>query len=184
MISRKVWLIISLALCGSGLSPLWAETGPAQDAAFKAVFIYHFTQYVKWPETDTSSVFSIGVLGDTEVAAPLGKVVREKQRVGDRKLVIHPCDVSGDLDAYQILLISESVKGQLDGILEKIGDKPVLTVGAGEGFVRCGVGIDFTHVRGVLKFEVNRQAIERAGLKISSQLLKLGILVDEESRGK
>ena len=43
------------------------------------------------------------------------------------------------------------------------------------------MAINFVIIKGKLKFEMNRRAIEDAGLQASSQLLKLAILVEEES---
>ncbi len=62
---------------------------------------------------------------------------------------------------------------------------PVLTVGDGEGFA-TNAGLIGLYAEGEkLKFEVNQEAAHRAGLRLSSQLLKLARLVrDEQGEGR
>jgi hypothetical protein len=57
----------------------------------------------------------------------------------------------------------------------------VLVVGESEGFARAGGVIGFTVEGGTVGFEVNRAAAERAGLTISSRLLKLSRVVGDRS---
>jgi len=169
-------LAVLLILCSAG--PLHAQIWEEQEQTFKAIFIYHFSQYVKWPEGDTAGAFSIGLLGGTNLLAPLQKMAREKKTIGDRKLVIKQCDIEKIKGECQILFISGSMKAKLEEILAQVKGKPVLTIGDTEGFARRGVAINFTRVRDILKFEINQKSIERVGLKASSQLLKLGLLVE------
>lgn len=61
---------------------------------------------------------------------------------------------------------------------------PVLTVGDGEGFA-AGGGIIGLYAEGdKLHFEVNQEAAQRAGVKLSSQLLKLARLVKDAPGSK
>ena len=66
----------------------------------------------------------------------------------------------------------------LEKINKKLQGKQVLTVGDTAGFARQGVCINFILVDGKLKFEINPKALARADLNMSSQLLKLGVLVE------
>jgi len=51
-------------------------------------------------------------------------------------------------------------------------------VGDGKGFGSRGLAINFVLVDGKLKFEINTRALSIARLDMSSQLLKLGILLE------
>jgi hypothetical protein len=53
----------------------------------------------------------------------------------------------------------------------------VLTVGDTDGFAQRGGAINFTLQARKVRFEINPAAAEQAGLKMSSQLLKLATLV-------
>ncbi|MES1224887.1 MAG: YfiR family protein, partial [Bacteroidota bacterium] len=62
-------------------------------------------------------------------------------------------------------------------ILEKV-EKRTLTVSEEEGYAKRGTAFNFVIKNDKLKFESNLNAINAAGLKAGSQLLKLAILVN------
>ena len=47
-----------------------------------------------------------------------------------------------------------------------------------EGYAKLGAEINFIIINNKLKFEVNTKAIDKSGLKVRSQLLKLALIVD------
>ncbi len=156
---------------------------PADDEAdrradeIKAVFIYKFTSYITWPD-DTDAAFTIAVLGDNRLLNPL-KAIAQKKTVNDRPLVIRECTRIDDLAGAHIALISESMEGQLEAILKKAEAEKILTVSNSPGLAQKGVAIDFVSVEDRIGFEMNMNAVKRAGLTISSQLVKLAALVEE-----
>jgi hypothetical protein len=56
----------------------------------------------------------------------------------------------------------------------------VLTVGETDAFLERGGVIAFAMEGGKLRFSINAAAADRAGLKLSSQLLKLAVRVTKE----
>ena len=47
----------------------------------KAMFIFNFTKYVEWPEEKEANVFTIGILGESEITEPLiGLQCRKSRR--------------------------------------------------------------------------------------------------------
>jgi len=153
------------------------EMGSEND--LKATFIYHFTKYIKWTDSDTAEDFKIVILGDNDIITPLEKVAKMRT-VNNRKILIKQLKNIQDIEACHILFISTSKKNELDEILKKIETKNILTISDSEGFARKGVAINFVIIEGKIKFEINNRALERAGLQASSQLQKLAILVEEE----
>ena len=153
------------------------ETGKEYD--IKATFIYHFTKYIKWIDSDSTENFKIAILGDNDIITPLEKIAKMRT-VNNRKIIIKQSENMQDIDPCHILFISASKKNELNTILKNIGHKNILTIGDSEGFARKGVAINFVIIDGKIKFEINNRALERAGLQVSSQLQKLAILVEEE----
>ncbi len=143
----------------------------------KAVFIYNFTKYIQWANNDTSGTFKIGVIGDSEIIIPL-KEIGEKELVNNKKIEIKHCQNIWDIKDCNILFISASEKNQLQDILNKVEYENILTVSDSSGFAYEGVAINFVIVEGKLKFEINSNAINKAGLQVSSHLLKLAILIE------
>ena len=173
----KLSLALGLLCCSS----FAAESGVVKDGRltrFKAVFIYNFIDYVKWPEAQKTGPFVIAVIGESDIRATLEQIAR-KRKVGEREIVVRTQPAVGDsLPPCHILFVSSSLENKLKDIKEKIKGKHILTVSDTEGFARKGVAINFVLVDGKLKFEINLKALAHVDLNLSSQLLKLGILVE------
>jgi hypothetical protein len=154
---------------------VFAQTG--SEAEIKAVFIYNFTKYIQWEMPDSAAIFKIGILNGAEVSAPL-KEIAAKKMVNGRKIRIEEYRDIDQIDHCQILLISEAHKASLEQVLSAIEKKNVLIIGESEGFAEEGAAIDFVLKNGQIKFQINRRAIKQSGLRVSSQLLKLALLIE------
>ena len=73
-------------------------------------------------------------------------------------------------------------KQQEDRIVSGLKGIGTLTVGESEGFAVLGGIINFTVDANKVHFEVNRLAAQRAGLKLSSRLLSIAKLVQEQDQ--
>jgi hypothetical protein len=83
--------------------------------------------------------------------------------------------------ACHILFVASSARKELRRVLAKAKKEGILTVGDTKGYAAEGVAINFIETRERLRFEINRTAAERAGLVLSSELLKLAtrVIVEE-----
>jgi hypothetical protein len=89
------------------------------------------------------------------------------------KRISHPQDA---VDC-RIVFISASEAGQWKEILAALGTLSILTVSDMSQFARRGGIIQFLLDGNRVRFDINLVATERAGLKLSSQLLKLAVTV-------
>jgi hypothetical protein len=124
------------------------------------------------------------LLGADPFEGTLEQVVQGKI-VGGRKLQVeHPSGAS-KAKGCQILFVS-AMEGKPDWALLHGGYGPgVLTVGETSDFTERGGVIDFVQQQNHLAFEINVEAAERAGVKISSKLLSLARIVrDDPNAGK
>lgn len=153
----------------------------------KSAIIYNIIRYrfIEWPIEDSSGAFIVAVLGESSLLDPLRSISSTETLSENRMLeVIHWRSLE-DVDRCNILFISSSMEDSLDAILRIVEGKNWLTVSDTEGFAARGVAINFVRNlrnRGTLDIEINRKASDRANLRISSQFLSLGILVDEKKR--
>ena len=147
----------------------------------KAAFIYNFVKFVEWPPDDTSNAdpITIAVVGKDPFGDALD-LIREKT-IGVRKIVVKRFARVDDIAKCQVLFISSSQHEQLPHILKVTKKWHVLTIGEVTGFAQSGGIINFIIVDDKVRFEINVDAAQRAGLKISSQLLKLASIVREGS---
>lgn len=85
-----------------------------------------------------------------------------------------------DLPACDLLFISAHETGKINDILDALlGQQGILTVSDARNFVKIGGMIGFVHKEERIKFEINNRAARRAKLSISSNLLKLALIVVE-----
>jgi hypothetical protein len=71
----------------------------------------------------------------------------------------------------------------LDKTLEKVKGKGVLTVGETEGFARDGGMIALVNSGDHIQIEVNLEAAQGAGIRISSRVLNLATIVRPAQKG-
>jgi len=80
-----------------------------------------------------------------------------------------------------VLFIGKSDERQYQRQLKLIADHPVLTISDIPGFASQGGMIEIKYHNKKLTFVVNLQAVKRAGLYISAQLLQLGEVVGRDN---
>ena len=171
-----------------GLSSVNAGAGPpiASEASVKSAFLYKFTHLAKWPPEAMGSEgapLAMCVVGRDSLAEVLEHVVRGR-RSYDRPLVVRRLEGVDGLAGCHLLFIGWSKAAKIDRILGRLARQPTLTVGDVEGFARRGGMINLTKKGNRIRFEINRRAAERAGIQLSSQLLKLANLIADEGSGE
>ena len=157
----------------------YAETKVAAEYQVKAAFLINFAKFVEWPSeslNEASQEIILGIVGDDpfkdEIEAAAGK-----SKVQNRTLVVKRFKNKDDIEFCHILFICSSEKKNLNDIKNKISNWDVLTISEVDGFAEKGVVINFKTVAGKIRFEINEEAADSADIKVSSQLMKLGILV-------
>lgn len=161
-----------------------ARADGAPEYQVKAAFLYNFAKFVDWPATafsGESSPFIIGVLGDDPFGDTLDKTV-EGKAIGDRKIMVRRFKQAADIKDCHILYVSRSEKKQFDKICERLDKTNTLTVGDTEQFVQRGGMINFVIEEKKVRLEINPDAADRAGLKVSSKLLQLARIVKAPRR--
>ncbi len=160
---------------------------PGQDGApteyqVKAAFLYNFGKFVEWPPGALpADSFAICVLGEDPFGPELDRLIEGKS-VHGKKLGAHRLGRAEEAGKCQVLFVSASENGRLAHILASVRGRSVLTVGDTEGFAHRGGIINFRLVENKVRFEINLDAAERAGLTVSSQLLKLAKIIREGSQ--
>ncbi len=160
--------------------PARAQSDVSKEYQIKAAFLFNFVQFVKWPETSFASAdapFSIGVLGDDPFGSILDGTV-QGEAIGNHRLTVVRSQRIEDLKACQLIFVSRSEEDHVGEILAQLGSRPILTVSDLDGFAGQGGDIDLYLSGGKVRFEINPQPARQCGLKISSQLLSLGKIVE------
>ena len=176
---RKFAAIFMLILITAAVvtCPPWDEERKLGEYEVKAVFIYNLAKFIEWPDKslDNSSTLTVYILGDDPFGTDLD-AIRDKLIKGKR-VVIKQIDSPDDLKNANILFISSSEKERLRDILKSISGLPILTVGDTKSFAQRGVMVNFYLENSKIRFEINLEAANLAGLKISSNLLRMGTII-------
>jgi len=157
----------------SGIS---AHAVQSFDHDIKVAFLHNMVKFVEWPQPLRADVpLRLCVLG----AGPFGEAaaVLRGKAAGATVWEVVPVNLRSSLRECAVLLISASEAGNLRQVLESIKGGAVLTAGDSGNFAEQGVIVNFYLEENKVRFEINLDAARRAGVKISSQLLKLARIV-------
>jgi hypothetical protein len=149
----------------------------AAEPEVKAAYLLNFARFVEWPdsvfESDASEI-RVGILGPGPPDRQL-KLAMEERLIRNRPIrVIWLEDPEAAISCHIVYLPQAAVHP--DGILAATTGKPILTVGESDSFAARGGVIQLYLEDQVVRFEINRAAAERDGLKVSSRLLSLARL--------
>lgn len=165
-----------MILCCGGAA---GQQSPPTEYQLKAAFLFNFAKFVEWPASDFSSPhseFSICILG----ADPFGRAIDDilrGQTIEGRAVTVVRVRQLADVRNCQIAFISPTEKSRLQDILQSVRGRNVLLVGESPGFAAAGGAIQFRMQNDRVRFSINLEAAERAGLRISSKLLSLATII-------
>lgn len=163
---RAVTLAIAVALLGAQPAAL---SGEDLEYQVKAAFLFNFLKFVEWPPAAPDTPWVIGVLGHDPFGETLDLTVRGKI-VNGRKVDVRRYRNAADVKDCNILFIGRD-DYERTGIPTQPG---MLTVSESAGFLKAGGAISFYIEDNRVRFEIRPASARAAGLRVSSQLLKLG----------
>ena len=165
-------------LCGILLSitmPAPAHAGPSEYEV-KTAFIHNIAKFVEWPDTPrTAGILRLCVLGQNPFGNTLD-ALRGKP-IGGLNWEVVPASSRTNLKECGALFIAASESGNLSQILDGIRGSAVLTLGDTDGYAEQDVMVNFYLDGSKVRFEINPESANRAGLKISSKLIQIGKMV-------
>jgi hypothetical protein len=168
----------------AGLTTLQAQSKAASEYEIKAAFLYNFAKFVEWPPTaftDPKQPMGICIFGQD----PFGHTLEDSllgKTVGDHPVLLGHAKQIADLAGCQIIFLSSSDAPRLREVLGRVQKQHALFVGESEGFASAGGTIQFVLDQNRVRFVINPDAAERAGLKINSKLLALATIVHDPPR--
>ena len=140
----------------------------------KAAVVLTFLRYSEWPEPAARGPLTVGVVGRPSLRLKL-KTVLEDRQVNDRPVLVRELRPPFDPKCCQVVYVATNKLPEMEEALAGVhGHGPVLTIGESERFLEIGGMVNLTLVDGHMSFVVNLDAVDRAGVQISSRLLRLG----------
>jgi uncharacterized protein DUF4154 len=162
---------------------LIGQTPQSGEKAVKAAFLYNFTKFVDWPQsafTDSSAPFHVCVFVDPSFRHDVEEMLAG-ETIGGRPLRVVTPEPS-DVKSCHLAYFGPGNADRSAPVLAAMRGVPILTVGEGARFLQQGGVISFVLEDNRVRFDVNKRAVERAGLTVSSKLLRVARNVEDGLR--
>jgi hypothetical protein len=157
--------------------------GQSRESLVKAGYVEKFTHFVQWPEKngndDPADNFVLAVIGKNTFGKNLEDLF-SKTTIKENPVRIKYITSVDEIKNCLILFISGSEKNNLEKILNYTTGKPILTISDSKGFGMNGVIINMFSDGNYIRYEVNRNTLEKSGLKINSLLLNHAVIINSE----
>jgi hypothetical protein len=168
-------VLIAMLIAMPGLARAAADL--TSDTQVKAAFLYNFAKFAEWPAS--ARPLTMCIVGDTRVATELVKTVRDK-RLDGRVLEVKGIGSDEPMLTCDVLFISASETRSAAAVLVTLRTLPILTVSDSPGFARTNGIIELVVESERMHFAINTDAATRAGIRLSSRLLRLARIVRDE----
>jgi hypothetical protein len=145
----------------------------------KLAFLYNFAKFIEWPPgsyRDSGAPMAICIIGHDPFSSDMEGELQSRT-VGGHPVEFRTMRPTDTLSVCQIVFVPATEKAQVDRIVKTLKGLSTLTVGETEGFAVLGGMINLTVEEKKIHFEINQDAAERAGLKVSAKLLSIAKIV-------
>jgi hypothetical protein len=164
---RGIWVVGLVA----ALFPFATQAATKEDAV-KAGFVYNFTKFITWPTHATPQTnFNLCVVGDDQLDGSLEALYGKL--IGDKPLILQRNPADEALKDCHLVFVADDAKQNIQEVLQKFNGLPAATVSDSPDFIQKGGMIGLIRDGNRVGFEINLAPANAAGLRISSQLLKL-----------
>jgi len=172
--SRWPSTAIALVVLAAGAGRLHGQT-IAPEYRLKAAFVSKIPQFVSWPATTRQDRVTICVARPDPFGSALGALV-DAESINGRPMTVRQLDPAAALEDCGLLFVPAATRDRKQW-LQRAARFPILTVGESRDFLDLDGMVNLRIVSGRVRFDINLPATHRAGLQISSQLLRLALSV-------
>jgi hypothetical protein len=161
-----------LAVCTVAV-PVLAGAQPVAEYDLKAAFVYNFAVFTEWP-VDTS--FDGGSLNIcVTFSSPMRGALHAMngKPIKGRRVAVRTLTPPDPVQACHLLVLDATDRQRWLALLDAADGKPILTVADDPDGVYEGSMISLRMEGGRIAFDVDNLAVRRAGLTLSSKLLRL-----------
>lgn len=157
-------------LYGGVVPPLAGAEPTLAEYKVKAAYLYNFISFTEWPDT-VGAELRLCVYGPDPFGPELDAL--HGKGIGDRTLAVARISTVELLDTCDAAFLTRDVISNLPRILDRLRDRPVLTMADSPGAAREGVAINMRNAADRVVFDVNLDAVHAHGLNLSFRLLRL-----------
>jgi hypothetical protein len=163
--------VFAVIVCLGSAGHLSAQM--AEQSQVEAAYLYNLAKFVEWPAKlfpDAENPVVICVIGDERLSNVLAQAVLGRKAQGRSVEARHPKSGT-DFKLCHILFIGFDDKERIAEALSGTRGSGVLTVGQSSQFLALGGMINLALKNAKVELEIDPEASNAEGLKISSRLL-------------
>jgi hypothetical protein len=149
---------------------------PSSNTDYKmhCLYLYKFSQYLKWTTVKPNDEFTIGVVGVSPIIPALEKYIAAKNVSSAVKYKLLRFSNAQAITDCNIVFVSKEQVGSFDLIVKNLINRQILLVTEVPGLIKRGACVNLISEEGFsIKVQINKSAIEAHGLKISPEFLKI-----------
>lgn len=166
---KPLWLLVPIVLV---FATLRAEAQLDPVHALKSMFVYNFVKHIQWPDDASTKIVQIGLIGADDGLMDAFEKMAKAKSTPAQQIVVKKTSATDGLD-YQILYLASTQSADFNQVMAKIKQKPVVLVAEDDRFLQQGAFIAFKKVDTKLRFQINKEAFEKGGVKVSSTLISM-----------
>jgi len=137
----------------------------------QANFIYNFTKFFDWPQTEKTGDFVIGVFGSRDLASDLEKVTNGKKNV-TQNIIVKSFNNIDQVSKCHVIFVSTFKAGKIANIHTKTGVH-CLIISDSNTAIEKGAIIQFVLESDRLKYEFSKGNALKHGLKFHSKVSEM-----------
>ena len=154
----------------------------------EAAYLYDFGKFVRWPADPHHIPMNLCILGQDPFGHVLDRIVAG-EKINGRPLAVYRLANDAGTRNCSILFLgasggprpndapNDTPNYAMDRVIASVAGEPVLTVSNLPGFLERGGEIQFVFENDRVRFAVNLNAVNRNGLVLQSELLKVAVRV-------
>jgi len=180
---RTLVYVTSMCLAFASLANQSFCQGPAPSQIdVETVYLFNFAKFVRWPAERDGEQLNICIAAQKAYSDSASRVVAGEQ-IGTRRLAVKLVSRPEDVSGCAILFVGLAAKDHLNDLLNAAAQHATLTVSDIPGFLEQRGMISLFVVNNRVRFSVNLENVDRSGLSLSSELLKVAVQVQGKSPG-
>ncbi len=172
--SLQVFILVMLILIQA--PSLASEDESETRDLIRAAMVFNFCKFVDWPRENQPNELVLGVMG-SHISQPDFSSINGKT-VRDLPVLVKAVNSESDLAQCNLVFIADVPQQRMLDAFATSRNESILTISETEDFCTQGGIIQMVPRRGKMRFFINRDAANEAGLTMSSQLLKMARIVE------
>ncbi len=176
-VRRPLLSLLALLALGVAMPSVASAQPELSEYQLKAAFVLNFAKFVTWPTPPPPTV-DIAIWAPENIYVTMATALSEKA-IADRRLQLRRFSADGPLP--HVLFVHAANEPIPAELRARLAGANVLVIGESPGFAaRTGI-IGFVQRGENLRFQVNIDAAERSGLRLSGRLAQLAEIAKDAS---